>query len=337
MKVFIIGGTGLLGSAAAAELIQRGHEVLSLALPPIPEGALLPPDMKLVFGNYINMSDVEIEKQMQGCDTFVFAAGIDERVEFPAPVYEQYKKYNIDPVDRFLRISKKIGIKRAVICGSYFSHFAKIWPEFKMAEKHPYIRARLKQEEVAMFHNSKGLDVMILELPYIFGAQPGRKPVWTILVEQILAMKAVTFYPKGGTTMLTVRQTAQSIAGALEQGQGGTCYPVGWYNMSWRELLTIIHKYMGYKNRPIITVPNFLARMAFRKMKATYGKKNIEPGLEPIAFTDIMTAKTYIDRSTIRDELGVTDDDIDTAIGESITLCMDVLKGNKELIGMKTE
>ena len=38
MKVFMIGGTGLLGSEAARELIARGHEVSSLALPPLPAG-----------------------------------------------------------------------------------------------------------------------------------------------------------------------------------------------------------------------------------------------------------------------------------------------------------
>lgn len=45
MKVFMIGGTGLLGSEAAKVLIARGHEVTSLALPPVPEGCELPSEM----------------------------------------------------------------------------------------------------------------------------------------------------------------------------------------------------------------------------------------------------------------------------------------------------
>lgn len=57
MKVFMIGGTGLLGSEAAKELIARGHEVVSIALPPIPTGAQLPPGMKIEFGNYMELSD----------------------------------------------------------------------------------------------------------------------------------------------------------------------------------------------------------------------------------------------------------------------------------------
>ena len=68
MKVFMIGGTGLLGSQAAVELISRGHEVSSIALLPLPEGAILPPEMKIDFGNYLKMSDDEMRKHLEGCD-----------------------------------------------------------------------------------------------------------------------------------------------------------------------------------------------------------------------------------------------------------------------------
>ncbi len=47
MKVFMIGGTGLLGSAAARIFIDRGHSVKSVALPPLPEGAPIPEEMEI--------------------------------------------------------------------------------------------------------------------------------------------------------------------------------------------------------------------------------------------------------------------------------------------------
>lgn len=65
----MIGGTGLLGSEAAKELIARGHEVTSIALPP------LPPEMKIEYGNYLEMTDDEIRAHFKGCEGFVFAAG----------------------------------------------------------------------------------------------------------------------------------------------------------------------------------------------------------------------------------------------------------------------
>ena len=76
MNVFMIGGTGLLGSAAAAELIACGHQVKSIALPPLPEGAPIPEEMDIVFGNYLTMSDDELREKMAGCDCFIFAAGV---------------------------------------------------------------------------------------------------------------------------------------------------------------------------------------------------------------------------------------------------------------------
>jgi len=107
MKIFIIGGTGLLGSQAAEELIKRGHSVSSIALPPIPEGAKLPKEMKIHLGNYLEMTDDELLYHFENCEGFVFAAGVDERIERPPSIYQFFKKYNIDTVKRLLGLAKK--------------------------------------------------------------------------------------------------------------------------------------------------------------------------------------------------------------------------------------
>ena len=66
MKVFMIGGIGLLGSNGAFQLIAKGHEVVTLSLPDIPKGCLLPKEMKIETGNYMDLSNFEIEKYMTG-------------------------------------------------------------------------------------------------------------------------------------------------------------------------------------------------------------------------------------------------------------------------------
>ena len=115
------------------------------------------------------MTDDEIRAHLKGMDGFVFAAGVDERVEGPAPIYDLYKKYNIDPVRRLLTLCKECGVKHAVILGSYFSFADKIWPQLELAKNHPYIRSRRDQEDVAMSFADDNFDVAVLELPYIFG------------------------------------------------------------------------------------------------------------------------------------------------------------------------
>lgn len=337
MKVFMIGGTGLIGNEAAKQLIARGHHVSTLALPPVPTGAQLPPEMEISFGNYMEMSDDEIRNYFEGCEGFVFAAGIDERVEGPAPIYDMFKKYNITPLERLLRIAKECGVKHVAICGSYFSYFAKIWPEKNLSKWHPYIRSRADQETMAMSFADENFNVAVLELPYIFGTQPGRKPVWVFLVEQIRSIKKATMYPKGGTTMITVRQAGEALAGAVERNKGGNCYPIGYYNLTWVEMLKIIHKYMGCPDKKIITIPNRVYAIGGKRIMKQQKAAGYEGGLHMVKFTDVMCAKTFIDKTAGCDPLGVTEDDIDSAIGDSIKLSLDILDGKTQTIGMKGE
>ena len=337
MKIFLIGGTGLLGSEAARELIRRGHEVLSLALPPIPAGAQMPPEMKLDLGNFMAMTDEELSRRMAGCEGFVFAAGVDERIEGPPPIYELFRKYNITPLERLLRIAKASGVRHAVICGSYFTYFDKIWPEKQLSLWHPYIRSRRDQEAMALSFAAGDFDVSVLELPYIFGAQPGRKPVWVFLADNVRRMKRVTLYPRGGTAMVTVRQVGQAVAGALERGQGGNSYPIGYYNLTWREMLTIVHKYLGCPNKKIVTIPDWMFTLSARKIMKEQEAAGHEGGLNLARFAALQCSKQFIDKSLGCEPLGVEPDDIEAAIGESIRLSVAILDGKTDIVGMKGE
>lgn len=337
MKVFIIGGTGLLGSETAKVLIERGHEVVSIALPPLPEGAVLPAEMKIEFGNYLEMSDDQLRGYLKGCDGFVFAAGVDERVEGPAPIYDLYKKYNIDPVKRLLALSKECGVRHAVICGSYFSYFAKTRPEMELTKWHPYIRSRIDQENEALSFADDNFSVGILELPYIFGTQPGRKPVWMFLAEQIRASKGATMYPKGGSTMVTVRQVGEAAAGALEKTQGGKCWPIGWYNLTWNDMFKVAHKAMGCPDKKIRNIPRWLFDLGIKGTLKEQKKKGIDGGLYLPKLGDIQYGELYIDKSLGCEPLGVKPDDIEAAITDSINLCVSILDGKTNALGMKGE
>jgi len=157
-------------------------------------------------------------------------------------------------------------------------------------------------------------------------------------------MKGVTMYPKGGTTMVTKKQVAQAIAGALEKTKGGKCWPIGCYNMPWTEFLAIVHNNMGMPGRKIITIPNWLLNIGVRFMEKSIrgeeGKGGVETegGIRLSKFGDIQGTHCYIDRALGCDPLGVEDDDIEKAIGESIRLSVDVLDGKvKNIVVMKGE
>ncbi len=347
MKILMIGGTGLLGSAAAQIFVDRKNEIKTLSLPPLPQGAPLPPEMEIVFQDANKLTDDEMLDLMNGYDIFVFATGVDERVEFPAPVYDAYYKYNIAPLERYLPLAKKAGMKGAVVCGSYFSWLAKERPDMNLCAKHPYIRSRIEQEKVCEKYADKNFGVGVLELPYIFGTQPGRKPVWTILIEQLQRFEKMPFtmYPAGGTAMLTVRQVGEAMVGAAEQayaaaekGEAGfRAYGISCVNMTWREFLKIVYRAMdGIPDRKIVDVPKWTFQAFGLVMRKDYAKRNVDSGIDPVGLADIMGMNLFIPTDDCK-ELGCTSDDIEKAIFDSIKLSKIAFEGKAELVGMKGE
>ena len=150
-------------------------------------------------------------------------------------------------------------------------------------------------------------------------------------------MKNKTMYCKGGTTMVTVRQVGEAVAGAIEKNVGGKSYPIGWYNLTWTEMLRIFHKYMGCPDKPISIVPTFLYALGMKQVAKQQKAAGIEGGLDMTKFTNVMTAEAFIDKSLGCEPLGVTDDDIDAAIGESVKLSLKIIAGKVDALGMKGE
>lgn len=340
MNVFMIGGTGLLGCEAAVQLIKHGHKVKSVALPPLPQGAPIPEEMEIIFQDINKASDEEVMKLLEGSDVFIFAAGVDERVEFPAPVEDYYDKFNIAPLRRLLPMCKKAGIKNAVVLGSYFAWLSKAYPERGFQKRNKYFAARLQQEEVCRSLSDENFGVKVLELPYIFGTQPGRKPVWTILIEQIKMMDnwGFTMYPKGGTSMLTCRQVGEVICGAAERTVPGfEAFPIGMYNYKWDKFLKIVYaaRDMG-EDRKIIGVPPIVMKMGMIKVAQDYKKRGIDSGMDPFNLPDIMDIDIFYSDKYAR-ELGATDDDIVAAITDSIKVSVASYEGKVELLEMKGE
>lgn len=335
MKIFMIGGTGLLGSAAALKFIQESHQVITVALPPLPTDFNIP-GLEIILGNYFQMTDETLLSYMSGCDGFVFAAGIDERIESKPPIYELFKKYNIEPVDRLLKLAKQAGITQAVILGSYFAYFDRIRPELKLSSTHPYIKSRVEQARVALSHSSDSFHVAVLELPYIFGIQKGRKPVWTIIVERIIKMKKRTYYPKGGTTMVTVNQVAEAIYGGITIHKGAKSYPIGYYNLSNRDFLSIIHEALGMPNKQVVLIPKWVFKIAMHFETKRRVREGVEGGLNLVSFADLQCSELFIDQSLGSNLLGVKPDDIKQAIIDSIQLSHQALQSS-DLIEMRKE
>lgn len=307
MKVFIVGGTGFLGYHSTLEFLNRGHEVDTISLPDIPLGDWFPKDkVGVKYGNVFEMDHDELVDLFNGYDAMVYAVGPDDRYTPKAPAYEFFHERLVEACGRVVEGARDAGVKRCAICNSYFCYFDRTRPELELGEHHPYIKCRVEQAEHCINIGGTQMDVMIMELPYIFGTMPERDPLWKeVFVERIKKMKNKIYFFKGGTIMMTVEQVAQSIVGAIEKGKGGKRYPCGDECVSWETWLNWIMEAMGIK-KEIVFLPTFFGTLYGWNLKRKDKKEGKESGLDHAKlFKDIQSRVLCYDTSSTNEELGV--------------------------------
>jgi hypothetical protein len=165
-----------------------------------------------------------------------------------------------------------------------------------------------------------GLELMILELPYVFGSLPGRTPLWEPLIRYIRSPLPL-FYPKGGTNAMAVKQVGEAVAGAIEQGKGGERYPIGDENVTWADLLNRLSRLAGRRKR-VITLPTFVVREMMRALYLYHRLHGKEAGLDPLEFTKIQTMNTFFDPTGSREALGYGRGGLDEALRDTVRACL---------------
>ncbi len=280
-NVFICGGTGFLGYYSALEFIKKGAKIGVLALPNelTLSADWWPKEIAVNYGMLFNLkpgdttptvTKEELVKMFKGYDTLVYAVGPDDRMHTPKGVsgYDFFHKYLVEKVVPVFEAAKEAGVKKAVLLNSYFAYFDRIWPEKHLAERHPYIRVRVEQAEALIKVGdggvaNGGMDVVVLELPYIFGSMPGRTPLWKeVFLDRFAGMPAIMF-PKGGTNMIHVNGIAEAVVAATYYGQHGDRLPIGNKDLKFKDMINMLMEDIGATKR-YMGIPTWIATMGVK-------------------------------------------------------------------------
>ncbi len=280
-NVFICGGTGFLGYYSALEFIKKGAKIGVLALPNelTLSADWWPKEIQVNYGMLFNLrpgdetptvTKEELVKMFTGYDTLVYAVGPDDRMHTPKGVsgYDFFHKYLVEKVVPVFEAAKEAGVKKAVLLNSYFAYFDRIWPESHLAQRHPYIRVRVEQAEALIKVGdggvaNGGMDVVVLELPYIFGSMPGRTPLWKeVFLDRFAGMPAIMF-PKGGTNMIHVNGIAEAVVAAAYYGQHGDKLPIGNKDLKFKDMINMLMEDIGATKR-YMGIPTWVATMGVK-------------------------------------------------------------------------
>lgn len=329
-KVFIAGGTGFLGYYSALKFQEMNIKVDTIALPnELNSLDWFPKQIGLKFGNLFEMTDEEIISLLkkENYDAFIYALGPDDRVVPNAPAIDFFKEKLVTQCVRICDCAKKSNIKRCVVLGSYFSYFDKKL-NGKLSKYHPYIKARILQEQEIFKLADDNFEVMFAELPYIFGTMPERKPLWReSFLSHFDGMKAIYFPSGGGTAVIDVSGVSEGIVAITLNGKSKHAYVIAKENMLYKDLVKLMMK-ASKDYRPYKQLPAFLCAIGAKKIENKYKKQGKENGLSASKLmTQIQNKKFFIDPIPVQKELRYSElgfnggKDVKESIIETIKAC----------------
>lgn len=318
MKILIIGGSGLLGSHIAHEAQQRGHAVTILSRGNAESRMDYDEKIQHIKGDIYTISSDELNSILSGQDSVVYALGIDDRQTYKRPAYPHFHTDHVEICLKILKKAKECGVKNFVVLGSYFTYFAKKFPELQLARDHIYIKTREEQREAVLKETSPGFDTFVLELPYILGTLERKVPPWTFIFSMLATHGNISlFFMKGGTAAVTAAQVGQAAIGSVEQGIGGKAYPIGGKNYTWTDFAKA---YFEVTKKEKILLP--LSPAVFK----TFGivssfllrLQGKERGLNIRKFAKLQYMDAFIEPEYSMTILGYTHDDYDRALSNVI-------------------
>lgn len=315
-KALVIGGLGFIGYHISKLLASNDLTVTIAYRSKSPKHNS---DHNLIRLDLTSMAVETVEELLKEFSFVIFCGGADDR-EMPVGDPESfYYNENVLPCLKLVEASLNSKVEKVIILGSYFTYFDRTKPVWKLKEKHPYIKSRHNQQTKTVKLAQNKLQVSTIEIPYVFGATPGKIPLWKPLINYIDKMPFV-FYTKGGTNIMSVEQVAKAVLGVVNADKYKPHWIVGSENVSWTKLIQMVASGLG-KKRSVILIPNFMAKSLAFLANVYFRLANKQFGLDLYHFIDVQTANTFLDINESMQELAYNRVSMQKSINETVKAC----------------
>ncbi|WP_262123136.1 NAD-dependent epimerase/dehydratase family protein [Anaerococcus sp. Marseille-Q5996] len=321
-KIFVLGGAGFLGYHTIKEAVDRGYAVRTVDVVDLPDELKFNDDANVDFivQNFFALSDAEIVEMIRGCDSFVYAGGVDERIVPEKPARKFFYDKNVLPTERIARLAKEAGVKNFVLFGSYTSEFAEKneYLRENLYQEEPYVETRLLQEKAAMYAGEGAMNVSVLRLPQIFGTMPGKVPLWSMFVDMLRNQE---FMPvtSGGFATITASAVGQAAISALENGKHRKTYAVATGYISYEDFYKKILEELGQTETTKLKVMSFEdLEEAYKEDEKLTDRQGIEHGIRQVNMLRANSMEFKIPTSIAYDELRVREENAEAAIDETL-------------------
>ena len=313
-KIFILGGANLFAKTTIKYALKKGYGVRAVDL-------IRPSDLEnvknleFILEDFFALSDADAIGLMEGCDSFIYAGGVDDLTVPRKPAGKFFYERNVLPTGRVARLAKKAGIRSLLLLGDYKTEFAENNEILRKNDlyKEPYIRTRFMQEAIAFFEGEPLMNVSILRPGVIIGK--ANKSIIEALVDLAKVNKNIPV-TSGKIPIISAESLAEAAIYALELENDKKTYAVATSSISYREIFEKILESMEKTDEKKLIDKSFDDLLeAYEKDARATEKKGLEHGISQVNMLRMMTMDL-----SIKSDFDLRDDDINEKLDEMIDL-----------------
>jgi len=274
-RVFLTGGSGLIGGALATRLLDRGDEVVALARSDASERALAGRGARVVRGDVLD--EPALSAGMAGCDLLYHVAGINTMCpRDPAALFH----VNVRGAELAVRAAARAGVGRVVLTSSAAALGEAHGTVGSEASPHrgSYLSVyeRTKHEgEVAAFAAADATGVELVSVNPSSVQGPGRTGGTGRILIAYLNGRLPAFVDTV-ISLVDIDDCVEAHVLGAERGRPGERYVINGSTLGAREALDIVADLSGVRRRPRI-LPAPVARAAGAVVEAAYRVRGKTP------------------------------------------------------------
>jgi dihydroflavonol-4-reductase len=328
MKVFLTGGTGLLGNNIARQLSDRGDQVVALVRDQPADEVFAGVNVEFVPGDL--SANKAIDQAIERCDAVIHSAAL---IHIGWERMEESMRANRDGTQGIAQAAHRHG-KTLVHIGTVNTlamppqrlfgsssggsllladERTPITPE-TMQVPCAYVLSKRAAVDVVQQQIAQGLDARIVHPGFMLGPWDWKPSSGRMMLE--LGRRAyLPACPTGGCSVCDVRDVAAGTLAALDRGQSGRHYILAGENWTYRRLWHEMARRMG-RPAPVLPIGPLI-----RACAAVYG--NLSRSVTGVE-TDINSAALkmssqmlWFDSSRARAELGYTNRDLSETLDDA--------------------
>ncbi len=303
-RVLVTGATGFLGAHLVHQLVEAGHEVMSLIRG---KSHVLPLGTHPHHGDILDGASVEAAAQ--GCEAVFHCAGKVSRDPADA---EELHRIHVEGTKTVLDACRRAGVKRAIVASTSgtvaLTRDAKEIRDERapapmdLIAGFPYYRSKLFAEMAALERNSDAFEVVVVCPTLLLG--PGDAHASSTGDVADFLDGRVPFVPGGGLSFVDARDAARAMVLAWETGKAGERYLVAAQNLTIAAFFQKLERISGVK-APSLRTPTspWLARVGVEIDKRIAKRLGTAPRLDAVS-AEMAQYYWYVDSTKAREELG---------------------------------